>query len=186
MNMQDLMPWGRDGGRGRQLPAELDPGSTFFTLHREMNRLFDDFFRGFDAPALMRGGAAAVAGAWPRLEVEETENEYRVHAELPGMEAKDVEVLLQDGVLVLRGEKRAKIEDRNRAFSERFYGRFERRIPLDGVDEDHIQASFDNGVLTITAPRTSLSRERVKRIQIGGVGDAAPASQAGQAGPTAH
>jgi HSP20 family protein len=167
MNVQDLVPWGRNGGRSRNLPAELDPGSTLFTLHREMNRLFDDFFRGFDAPALMGGGAAVVAGAWPRLEVEETENEYRINAELPGMDEKDVEVLLQDGVLVLRGEKRAKIEDKNRAFSERFYGRFERRLPLDGVDEDHIQARFENGVLTITAPRTMQSRERVKRIQIG-------------------
>ena len=185
MSAQSMVPWGRNGGRSRHLPAELDPGSTFFTLHREMNRLFDDFFRGFDAPALMSAPSGGVATAWPRLEVEDAENEYRIHAELPGMDEKDVEVLLEDGILVLRGEKRTKIEDKHRAFSERFYGRFERRIPLDGVDFDGIQAKFENGVLTITAPKSAQSRERVRRI-FGQASQPAQASQAGQPSQTAH
>jgi HSP20 family protein len=180
MATQYLMPWNRGGVR-RDLPAELDPGN-FFTLHREMNRLFDDVFRGFEAPAPTGSGARA-AGSWPRLEVEETENEYRIHAELPGTEEKDIEVLLQDGVLVLRGEKRAKVEDKHRAFSERFYGRFERHIPLDAIDEEKVQAAFENGVLTITAPKSKQSRERVRRIQ---VGHPEAATKGGQPGPTAH
>ena len=143
----------------------MEPGGAFFALHREMNRLFDDMFRGFEAPALMRSGGFA-AGSWPRLEVEETDSEYRVHAELPGIEEKDVEVLLQDGILVLRGEKKTKVEDKHRAFSERFYGRFERHIPLEGVDEERIKATFENGVLTITAPRSALSRDRMRRIPV--------------------
>jgi HSP20 family protein len=172
------MPWGRNGGRDRNLPAEYEPGGSMFAFHREMNRLFDDFFRGLDTPALVRGGGGGnVAMAWPKLEVEETEKEYRINAELPGMDPKDVEVLLQDGVLVLRGEKKAKIEDPNRAFSERFYGRFERRIPLDGVDEDHLQAKFENGVLSITAPRSEHTRDRTKRIEI----KSTPSDQQGQA-----
>jgi HSP20 family protein len=129
-----------------------------------MNRLFDDFFRGVDTP--MRAGGPAAARGWPSLEVEETDNEYRIHAELPGMEEKDVEVVLHDGMLILRGEKKTKLEDRNRAFSERFYGRFERCLPLEHVDEEHIQAKFENGVLSITAPKSPLSKERMRRIPI--------------------
>ncbi|MDB5479491.1 MAG: small heat shock protein [Caulobacteraceae bacterium] len=191
MATQHLVPWGRNGGRNRNLPAELDPEATFFTLHRQMNRLFDDFFRGFDTPALMGGGNGGMAAVtnWPRLEVEETENEYRIHAELPGMDEKDVEVLLEDGVLVLRGEKQQKIEDRSRAVSERFYGRFERRIALDGVDVDHIQAKFENGVLTITAPKSAQGRERVRRIfgqprQAGQQAQVGQSDQGGQASDT--
>jgi HSP20 family protein len=165
MATQNLTPWERNGGRDRNLPAQNEPGGSLFTFHREMNRLFDDFFRGFDTPALQRAGGGIAMG-WPKLEVEETDNEYRVHAELPGIDPKDVEVTLQDGMLVLRGEKRAKIEDPNRAVSERFYGRFERRIPLEGVDEDRIQANFENGVLTITAPRSAQAHDKTKRIEI--------------------
>jgi len=187
MATQHLVPWGRNGGRNRNLPAELDPEATYFTLHRQMNRLFDDFFRGFDTPALMGGGDGGMAAVthWPRLEVEETENEYRIHAELPGMDEKDVEVLLEDGVLVLRGEKQQKIEDRSRAISERFYGRFERRIPLEGVDMDRIQAKFEKGVLTITAPKSAQGRERVRRI-FGQPRQAGQQAQVGQSGQTSQ
>ena len=98
--------------------------------------------------------------------MEEANTEYRVSAELPGLDEKDVEVLVQDGVLILRGEKRAASEDRSRAFSERVYGRFERRLALEGIDEERLQAKFRNGVLTVTAPKSAQSRERVKRIPI--------------------
>ena len=64
------------------------------------------------------------------MEVIETDKDVRVSAELPGLEEKDVEVLMGDGVLTIRGEKKSEIEDKERAFSERSYGRFERRIPL--------------------------------------------------------
>ncbi|HEX5263475.1 MAG TPA: Hsp20/alpha crystallin family protein, partial [Phenylobacterium sp.] len=74
-------------------------------------------------------------------------------------------VLMQDGVLVIRGEKRAETEDRHRAFSERVYGRFERRLSLEGVDEDRMQARFNKGVLTVSAPKSN-EGERVKRIPI--------------------
>jgi HSP20 family protein len=160
MNVRDLVPWNRNSERGRTVPAApID--HPMFTLHREMNRLFDDVFRGFDMPVF-----SGLNGTWPLIEVEDADAEYRVSAELPGLEEKDVEVLVQDGVLILRGEKRAESEDRSRAFSERFYGRFERRLALDGIDEDRIQAKFRNGVLTVTAPKSARSRERVKRIAI--------------------
>ncbi len=162
MNVHDLVPWSRSSDRGRNLPAAQDAAtSPLFTLHREMNRLFDDVFRGFDSPAL-RGGHVT----WPQLEVQDADSEYRVTAELPGLEEKDVEVLLEDGVLILRGEKRAETEDRSRAFSERVYGRFERRLALGDIDEDRLQARFRNGVLTVIAPKSEQSQSRVKRIPI--------------------
>jgi HSP20 family protein len=72
-----------------------------------------------------------------------------------------------DGILTIRGEKKSEIEDKERAFSERTYGRFERRIPLAWeVEEDKIDASFKNGVLTVTLPKSAESRPEVKRIAI--------------------
>jgi HSP20 family protein len=103
------------------------------------------------------------------LDVEETDKEYRVTAELPGLEERDVEVLLQDGRLTVRGEKKIESENRNRTHSERFYGRFERQILLDqDVDENAVSASFKNGVLTVTVPKNARAAERTKRIPING------------------
>jgi HSP20 family protein len=162
MNMRDLIPWGRNPqttpSRYRE---ESDP---FMTLHREMNRLFDDVFRTFDIAPF--GGTGRMAG-WPSVEVIETDKDVRVAAELPGLDEKDVEVVMQDGVLTIRGEKKSDIEDKGRAFSERYYGRFERRIPLAWeVEEDKVDATFKNGVLTVTLPKSAQSTSHVKRIAI--------------------
>jgi len=161
MNVRDLVPWNRNNDGARGAPALREPASPVFTLQREVNLLFDDMFRDFEAPLW-----GAARSTWPQIEVEETDGEYRVTAELPGLEDKDVEVEVQDGVLTLRGEKRAERQDRGRGFSERVYGRFERRLALDGVDEDQVKASFHNGLLTITAAKTAQNRSSVKRIPI--------------------
>jgi HSP20 family protein len=101
------------------------------------------------------------------VEVSDTGKEIRVTAELPGLEEKDVEVTLDDDVLTIRGEKRSESEDGPRQFSERFYGQFERRIPLGTeVEEDKAEARFKNGVLTITMPKTERARSKNKRISI--------------------
>ena len=167
MNMRDLIPWGRTT---QTTPSRYrEEGDPFMTLHREMNRLFDDVFRGFDMMPL--GGPNRMAG-WPHVEVVDSDREIRVLAELPGLNDKDVEVLMQDGVLTIRGEKKSEIEDRERAFSERSYGRFERRIPLgQEIDEDKVEAGFRNGVLTVTLPKTAPAASQVKRIAINRSGD---------------
>ena len=88
-------------------------------------------------------------------------------AEVPGLEEKDIEVLLDDGVLTLKGEKRSETEDKNKQFSERFYGHFERRIPLGvEVEEDKVEARFKNGVLNVVLPKSPNSQSQVKRIEI--------------------
>ena len=93
----------------------------------------------------------------------------KVTAEVPGLEEKDVEVLLEDGVLTLKGEKRSETEDKDRQFSERFYGRFERRIPLGyEVEDDNVSADFKNGVLTVALPKTERAQAKAKRIAING------------------
>jgi HSP20 family protein len=87
-----------------------------------MNRLFDDTLRGFGPPRF----AGAFGGDWngPSLEVSDHENEVRITAELPGLEQKDIELAIADDVLTLSGEKRAEIDDKDRRYSERSYGRF--------------------------------------------------------------
>jgi HSP20 family protein len=162
MNMRDLIPWGRSQ---QTTPSRYrDEGDPFMTLHREMNRLFDDVFRGFDMAPF--GGVSRMA-SWPHVEVVDNDKDVRISAELPGLEDKDVEVLIGDGVLTIRGEKKSAIEDKERAFSERTYGRFERRIPLAWeVEEDKIEANFKNGVLTVTLPKSAESRSEVKRIAV--------------------
>src|SRR4051794_14967592 len=100
MNVRDLVPW-TWGDRERTPTARSESLGPMVNLHHEMNRLFDDVFRAFDTS---RGVGSQ--GAWPSMDLEESGKEYRVVAEIPGMDERDVEVLYQDGVLVLRGEKK--------------------------------------------------------------------------------
>jgi len=164
MAVRDLIPWARSRSPVPSMPS--DEVSPFLTLHREMNRLFDDVFTRFDGgmPSLFRS-----VPNWPSVEVIPSENEVRVSAELPGMEEKDVELFVDEDVLTIRGEKKAEVEDKERRFSERYYGRFERVVPLPfAVEEDKAKASFQNGVLTVTLPKSAKAQDRGKRIAIGG------------------
>lgn len=162
MPVRDLIPWNRS--RDIAVRHEEDP---FLMLHREINRLFDSAFRNFDiAPfgnRLFDGN-----GSWPTIEVSETDREMKVIAELPGLEEKDVDVELANGALIIKGEKRTETEDKDRLFSERYYGRFERRIPVDEVEEDKVNASFKNGVLTVTLPKSAQAQRKVRRVAING------------------
>ena len=166
MSVRDLIPWGREESRVPSLfrDSERDP---FLSLHREVNRLFDDAFRGFDGGLPSVGRASSFGGNWPSVEISDNDKEIKVTAEVPGMEEKDIEILLDDGVLTLRGEKRSETEDKDRQFSERYYGRFERRIPIGyEIEEDRIDARFKNGVLSVTLPKTAKAQSHAKRIAI--------------------
>ena len=161
MGFRDMIPWSKNHDVVRR-----DEPNPVLTLHREMNRLFDDVFSGFGlsprSPTLMEGRFS-----WPRIELSETEKLLTVTAELPGLAEQDVQVELANGVLVIRGRK-VEGESDGKVFSERFYGAFERHISLDGVQEDKAEASFKNGVLTITLPKSEEAPGRVKRIAING------------------
>ena len=163
MAIKDLIPWnsrGRDVGFQRA--TNVNP---FFTLHREMNRMFDDVFRGFDLAPFGPTSRTLDGLGWPQIDIDETDQEVRVTAELPGLDENDVSLEIANGVLSISGEKKSESEDKARRFSERYYGRFERRIPLEDVDEDRVSAAFKNGVLTVTVPK-SPEAKNVRRIAI--------------------
>lgn len=164
MSVRDLIPWNRGNNQvpGLYRDSDMDP---FLSLHRDVNKLFDEVFRGFGTPSLF--GQMTRQGTWPSVEFSENDKEIRVSAEVPGLEEKDVEVLLEAGVLTLRGEKKSEAEDKERQFSERYYGRFERRIGLGReVDEGRVAATFKNGLLTVILPKTEKARANAKRIAI--------------------
>lgn len=167
MSIRDLIPWGQNNGN--QAPSVFRDGERdpFLSLHREVNRLFDDAFRSFGSGLPSFGGLSAFGGSWPSVEISDGDREIKVTAEIPGLEEKDIEVLLDDGVLTLKGEKRSETEDKDRQFSERYYGRFERRIPLGyEIEPDKVDARFKNGVLTVTLPKSAKAQSQVKRIAI--------------------
>lgn len=160
MALTDLVPWGRN--RPAATTRFSEEGDPFLALHREMNRIFDDFARGSGSGVPARVGGS---GAWPHVEVSETENEVKVIAELPGMDQKDVEVSLADGVLTLKGEKKS--ENAGALYTERWHGRFQRSLQLGpDVDPEKVSAAFKNGVLTITLAKRPESQSQVKRIPI--------------------
>jgi HSP20 family protein len=163
MAIKDLIPWNNRGREvGFQRAADVHP---FFALHREMNRMFDDVFRGFDLAPL--GPTRALDGlGWPQIDIDETEKEVRITAELPGLDEKDISLEIANGVLSISGEKKTESEDKARRFSERYYGRFERRIPLQDIEEDKASATFKNGVLTVTVPKSAEAKSSVRRIAI--------------------
>ena len=165
MNVRELIPWNRSREVTVQRGEEANP---FLTLHREMNRLFDDTFRGFDLAPFDFGRGFNRTLGWPNIEVSETDKEVEVTAELPGLEEKDFEVDLANDVLVIKGEKKTETEDKDRLFSERYHGRFERRIPVEDIEEDKVHAAFRNGVLTVTMPKLAQAQRQVRRIAING------------------
>jgi HSP20 family protein len=163
MVMRDLIPWGRGRDVAARRGEEFNP---FLTLHREMNRLFEDAFRGFDLATSSSDRFLDHAMGWPKIEVSESDKDVKITAELPGLDEKDVKIELANGVLAIKGEKKTDTEDKDRLFSERYYGRFERRIPVEDVDEENISASFKNGELTVTMPKLPQAQVKVKRIAI--------------------
>ena len=166
MSVRDLIPWGRPGNQAPTVFRDEDR-SPFLSLHREVNRLFDDVFRSFDGRLPAFGSLSSFGPSWPSVEIAETDKEIKVTAEIPGLEEKDIEVLLNEGVLTLKGEKRSETDDKDRQFSERFYGHFERRISLDAdVEEDKVDARFKNGVLSIVLPKTAKAQSQTRRIAI--------------------
>lgn len=164
MAIRDLVPWARPTDR-TPVERQEESGHPLMSLHRDVNRLFDDVFRGFGMPAIHNGFGRGVD--WPSVEVNETDKEIRVAAELPGLTEKDVEVTIDDGVLTLRGERKAETEDKERGYSECYYGRFERQIGLPrGGERDKARATFKNGLLNIALPKSQAAIESTRRIPI--------------------
>jgi len=155
-------------GQGGRLPSRYqDPFQSFRT---EMDRLFDSFLGGVPSLTGLRQGVAE-AQMTPTLDVKENEKEIVVKADLPGMDEKDINLTIHNGVLSLRGEKKSEHTDQRDAYHvmERSYGSFQRSIRLpETVDDDKAEARFDKGVLTITLPKRPETIGAQKKIEIKG------------------
>ena len=154
-------------------PAQTNVPDVWHSFRGEMDRLFDRFGfpssrRVFDMEPSWRPTSSFNFSA-PAIDMSEDDKAYRISAELPGIDAKDIDVSVSGDTLVLKGEKRQQKEeeDKNYHFSERSYGSFQRsfQLPL-SIDRDKVAADFSNGVLTITLPKTAEARQPVKKIEV--------------------
>jgi len=135
-----------------------------------MDRLFDSFLGGVPSLTGLRQGFGE-AQMTPTLDVKENEKEIVVKADLPGMDERDINLTIHNGVLSLRGEKKSEHTDQRENYHvmERSYGSFQRSIRLpETIDEDKAEARFDKGVLTITLPKRPEMVGTQKKIEIKG------------------
>ena len=151
----------------RNLPAFTEPlFEPLGKLRSEIDRLLDDF--PANMPAFRFGRKGPVAPV-PALEMTESDEAYKLTAELPGIDAANVEVTVAEGVLTITGEKKEEREEKekNYYFSERSYGSFQRslQLPSDAA-ADKITAMSKDGVLTITLPKDEKANARKRRIKI--------------------
>lgn len=172
MRVSDLVPW---SGRG-ELPARRD--DPFSAMQQEINRLFDDFFRGWEREG--NGNESATLTPWggeggtfsPTVNLAETDDAFEATIEVPGMTQDEVDVNLTRDGLVISGEKRVESseedEERNFFRRERAYGYFQRTIPLpaDAVDRDACEATYANGVLTVRLPKRPGVERETRRISV--------------------
>jgi len=155
-------------------PSRVAEWRPFDNLRGQVDRLFRDFERGFlQAPLyrdidnfLHRDLGFAVT---PAVDIVEKDNAFEVTAELPGIDAKNIELQLSNGVLTIKGEKTEEKEEKtkDRYVSERRYGSFRRSLQVpDSVDADKIEASYKSGVLTVTLPKSAQAKDKQKSIPI--------------------
>jgi HSP20 family protein len=131
----------------------LTPWTGLTSLRQEMDRLFDRFF--------VPGDEGTLTGWAPRLDLSETKDALVVKAEIPGVDPKDIQVSMQDQMLVIKGEKQQEKEEKDERYHrvERSYGAFARTVRLpSGVDAGKVTASFKNGLLTVTLPKTPAAK----------------------------
>jgi HSP20 family protein len=168
-----------------KLPVKTENSSTpsmatwapFESLRHEIDRLFDDFNGGFFRSPF-RHSMFDVAPfrnreikwpAAPAVDFTDTEKAYELTAELPGIDEKNVEVKVANGVLTIKGEKQEEKEENKKDYylHERNYGSFERSFQVpDGVNVDKIEAKFKKGVLTVTLPKKEEAQKAAKKIEV--------------------
>lgn len=166
-----------------KLPIKTEPGSVsppakgtewqpFDALRSQVDRLIHDFQTGFmrplpDIEAFWRRDLGF--NVTPAIDIVEKDKAFEVTAELPGLDVKDIDIQLADGVLTIKGEKQEQKEERtkDRYVSERRYGSFRRSMQVPGsVDAGKIEASYKSGVLTVTMPKSPDAKNNEKKIPV--------------------
>jgi len=140
------------------------PRNTFFGP-RQFGQFFTDFNRDFE------GVFANTSSYVPRVHISSDEHNIYIHAELPGMTKEDVNIMVTDGTLSIRGEKKREASTEGKQYYriERSYGEFVRQFTLpDNINEEAMKASFENGVLEITIPKQEPEKPKEREIPIGG------------------
>ena len=186
MNLENLKPWNwfkheENGGdaasrvpvqrnRAKALPTAAS--GSLLDLHREMDRWFEDAFKSFGAPALTRRGLMdnEMAGFFrPQIDVSGDDNCYEIKLDVPGIKQEDLSLELKDDVLMIKGQKEERKEDKDKQYYrvERSYGSFQRTLALpDDANADEIRADLDQGVLKLVIPRRSDVKKDARRIAI--------------------
>ncbi|MBF0321138.1 MAG: Hsp20/alpha crystallin family protein [Nitrospirae bacterium] len=163
MKFRDLVPWGINKG---SVPVRReDERNPFAALQRDVNEVFNGFFKGFDMDPFWGHGG----GFTPSVNVLETDTEIKVTAELPGMDERDIDVSLTKDTLTLRGEKKEEKEDKGKGYyhAERSYGSFMRTIPLAcEIDDTKVEVEFKKGILAITLPKTVEAVKDTKKVPV--------------------
>lgn len=179
MSFYNLMPWSRKSLpiKREELNSDMKPETPLRTLHHDINRLFDEFFGREDGlffPGFAEAGNSAwpaglLGASYPKIDFHETEKEFRLSAELPGMSEEDIELDLSQNVLTIKGEKKEeRVEDDKGWYRmERQYGSFSRSIPLPSeVESSAIEATMKNGVLRVLMPKKVEEEKPSKSISI--------------------
>lgn len=163
MKIHSLIRRGRD-----EAPVLYDDRNDLFSLQRDVNQLFNEFFGGFEMVPSQRL-SEQLASFSPRMDISETDKEIKVTVELPGLTEKDVDISLEDNALTIKGEKKAEQEKKTAHTYrlERSYGAFHRVIPLNNkIKAEAVEAGIKNGLLTVTLPKAEPDKPQGHKIQV--------------------
>lgn len=145
--------------------------SNFKPFHHQLDHWFDNFFDDFGDFPFSMSKRRRETEFIPNIDVRENDKNIKIHAELPGMNEKDISVSLKENVLTIKGEKKHETEETSDKFHrlERSYGSFERTIRLPGeVDTDHVKAKYKHGVLSVTLPKIGKAEDKGHTIEVQG------------------
>lgn len=137
---------------------------------RDVEDIFDRYSRAMNFPMRWRGGSALEAGDWsPKVDISETDNHFQIIAEIPGISRDDVKINIENNILTIQGERKEEKEEKGQRFHriERYFGSFSRSFSLPHyVDENHVEATFKDGLLTLQIPKTEAAKPKSIEVKL--------------------
>lgn len=186
MDIKKLAPWNwfkkEEEQSGGKVPVQRsdavsqypkgNAGNAIVQLHREIDGLFENAFRGFGLAPFRSDFFTPLTAEGllkPQVDIGATDKEYAITVEVPGVSEKDIKVEISGNIMTIRGEKKQEKEEKEKNYYrvERSYGSFQRVLSLpEDANQDDVKATFNKGVLTVKMPRKSLPKPDVKQIEI--------------------